>query len=160
MVQGTNETLTEVFETMSDAARTSLEAGRRTQEFWFDAMKDVFAGAQSFDRWTSFGEKVSREAAPLVAKNIEIFADTVDKTSRAGMDVLKTACDVALNANEGDFAGKSRAMWDASFSAMRTNVSAFSKLGQKTMENWASFCKNSSSDSAPAKAAPRTPSTK
>lgn len=155
MVHGTNETMTEVFDTMSDAVRTSLEAGQRTQEFWFDAMKDMMSGPHDFNRFSSFGEKISKEAAPLVAKNIEVVADTIDSSTRAGMDVLKTACDVALNANEGDISGKNRAMWDASFSAVRTNMSAFTKMGQKTLENWATFCKDTCSSTSPAKSAPK-----
>lgn len=135
MVTETRETMTKVFDSMNDAFRSAMDAGRRSQEAWLRAFGDMARTPAGFDAFRTSGEQVTKEWLPFVERNMETFTQTCDSGFRTGMEAFKTAFNATLKANEGDFAKSSREAIDASVNAFRTNVDTLTKAGVRTVEN-------------------------
>ncbi len=152
MVAETKESMTQMFDTIADTARVSMEAGRRMQESWFDAIGGEKTNP-TFDAYFGQGEKVAKEFFPFVGKNMHTAAESFNTCMQAGMDVFRGACDMTMKGGEGDFYRKSHDLFDAGFNALRTNFNAINKAGRRVMENWATFCQSTISDTAASKPA-------
>ena len=156
MVHETRETMTKMFDSMNDAFKSAMDAGRRSQEAWFRAFGDMARTPANFDAFRASGEQVTKEWIPFIERNVETFTQTCDSGFRTGMDAFQTAFNVTIKANEGDFFKNSREALDASVNAFQANVDTVSKAGVRTVENCANFVQASICESAPAKAAPKT----
>ena len=151
MVAETKESMTKVFDCMSEGVRTAFDAGRRTQEAWFKAVGELWKRPGDADGFTARGERIFREFVPFVGKNMEMAAQCCDAGIRTGVDVFKVACDAASKPGETDAYDSTRQVWDATFQAVRTNFDAFGKAGARTMENCSAFCDSVLRDATAAK---------
>jgi len=140
MVAETKESMTKVFDCMSESVRMAFDAGRKTQDAWFKAMGEMWKYPGDADHLNIRGERIFREFAPFVSKNMEMAAQCCDAGIRTGADVLKVACDVAGKPGDSDAYNSTRQVWDATFQAVRTNFDTFGKAGARTMENCSAFC--------------------
>ena len=156
MVAETKENMTQVLDTMADTARASMEAGRRMQESWFEAIGTPNKGEYGFDGCFTQGERMTREFLPFVGKNMQTVAEFSHANFQAGMDTFKTFSDTTTKCADVDFYRRSRDMWDAAFGAFRTGFNTLNKAGIKTMENWATFCQTACTESSNPKMAPKT----
>lgn len=136
--------MTQMFDNLADSARASMEAGRRIQESWFEAIGGSAKATPSFDGMFGQAEKIATGWLPVAGKNMQAVAETMNTTFQAGMDLFKTACDATMKSGEGDMYRKGRELWDATFSAYRNGVSAWNHAGRRIMENWAAFCQTAS----------------
>ncbi len=155
MVAETKENMAQMFDTMADTARASMEAGRRMQESWFEAVGAPGKGEHGFEGFFGQGERMNREFFPFMNKNMQMTAEFVNTNFQTGMDTFKTFCDATTKSADGDAYRKTREMWDAMFGAFRTGFNAFNKVGIKTMENWATFCQTACTDCSTPKTAPK-----
>ena len=140
MVAETKESMTKVFDCMSESVRTAFDAGRKTQDAWFKAMGEVWKRPGDADRFYSRGERVFREWVPFFGKSMEMTTQCCDTGMRTGLDVFKTAFDAVGKPGDADPYETTRQMWGATFEAVRTNFDAFGKAGARTMENCSAFC--------------------
>ena len=140
MVAETRETMTKVFDCVTESVRTAFDAGRKTQDAWFKAMGDVWKRPGDVGDVYGHGERVMREWAPFVGKNLETAAHCCDAGMRTGLDVFKAACDATAKPGDTDPYDTTRQVWDATFEAVRTNFDTFGKAGVRTMENCSAFC--------------------
>jgi hypothetical protein len=101
-----------MFDSMSDTFRAAFDAGQRAQDTFFKSTRDFCPQAVNFDRVFNNGERVMRDWVPFVEKNVDSFAKNVDANFRAGMDMFKTAVDVATKADDADLYRKTRQLWD------------------------------------------------
>jgi len=139
MVTETRETMTKVFDSMNEAFKSAMDAGRRSQEAWFRAIGDMTRTPINFDSFRASGEHVTKEWVPFIERNVETFTQTCDSGFRTGMDAFKTAFNATLKSNEGDYFKNSREAFDATVNAFRTNVDTLSKAGVRTVENCTNF---------------------
>lgn len=139
MVAETKETMTKMFDCWNEGFRATLEAGRRAQETWAKAFSEMNTTPLGFEAFFTTGERMAREFAPFVGKNMETFAQTCDTAFRANLDVFKAATEVAAHPEDGDFYKRSRRVFDVAFDAMRTNVDAFSKAAARSNELCSAF---------------------
>jgi hypothetical protein len=156
MVAETRENMAQMFDTMADTARASMEAGRRLQESWFEAIGGPNKGEQGFEGFFVQGERMTREFMPFMNKNMQMMAEFANSNFQAGMDTFKTFCEATTKGNEGDVYRRTRDMWDAMFGTFRTGFNAMNKAGIKTLENWANFCQTACAECSPSKMAPKT----
>ena len=140
MVAEAKESMTKVFDCMSEGVRTAFDAGRRTQEAWFKAVGEMWKHPGDADRFSTRGERIFREFVPFVGKNLEMAAQCCDAGIRTGVDVFKVACDAAGKPGDTDAYDATRQVWDATFGAVRTNFDTFGKAGARTIENCSAFC--------------------
>ena len=140
MVAETKETMNRMFDSMSDTFRAAFDAGQRAQETWFKTTRDMYHQPVNFDRVFNNGERVMRDWVPFVEKNVDSFAKSVDANFRAGVDMFKTACDVATKADDTDLYRKTRQIWDTAFETFRANLDAYTKMTSRAFENYAAFC--------------------
>lgn len=150
MVAETKESMTKVFDCMSESVRMAFDAGRKTQHAWFKAMGEMKCPGDA-DHLNIRGERIFREFAPFVSKNMEMAAQCCDAGIRSGADVFKVACDAAGKPGDSDAYNSTRQVWDATFQAVRTNFDTFGKVGARTMENCSAFCDAILRDDAAAK---------
>lgn len=151
MVAETKESMTKVFDCMSEGVRTAFDAGRRTQDAWFKAVGEVWKRSGDADHISSRGERLFREFGPFVGKNMEMAAQCCDAGIRAGVDVFKVASDAAGMPGDTDPYDTTRQVWDATFQAVRTSFDTFGKVGARTMENCSAFCDSVLRDETAAK---------
>lgn len=140
MVTETKESMTQMYDTVADTTRATMEAGRRVQESWFDAVGGTGREPGAFEDVYAQSEKFTREWFPFVGKNMHTFAESVNTCFQATMDATRAASDVTMRSGDSDWYQKSRDLWDASFNAFRVSVNAVNKATKRTMENWASLC--------------------
>ena len=140
MVAETKETMNRMFDSMSDTFRAAFDAGQRAQETFFRSTRDAWPQPVNVDRMFNGGERVVRDWVPFVEKNVDTVAKTVDANFRAGMDMFKTACDVATRADDTELYRKTRQYWDTAFEAMRANFDVFTRMTSRTFENYAGLC--------------------
>jgi len=146
MATETREKVSEMFDTVSDGFRSTMESGRRSQESFFRAMGDTCRHTVDFDGVAGRGERMTRDFMPFVAKNFTIIGECFDAGFRGGLDVFKAACDVTFRTDDADMYRRSRQVWDAAFNAVRSNFDALGKAGTRTMENWSEFCRTTCCD--------------
>jgi len=158
MVTETRETMTKLFDSMNDAFRSAMDAGRRNQEAWFRAFGDVARNPANFDAVRASSEQVVKEWVPFVERNVETFTQTCDSGFRTGMDAFKTAFNATLRVNEGDFVKNSREAFDATVQAFQSNVDLVSKASVRTVENCANFMQASFCEPMTAKTASKAAS--
>lgn len=139
MVAETKETMAKMFDCWSDGLRAALDAGRRAQETWVKTMTDASTDPSGSDSLFATSEKMAREFAPFVGKNLETAAKTCDTAFHANMDAFKAATDVAAHPDDGDFYKRSRRVADAAFDAFRTNVDAMTKGAARSAEACSAF---------------------
>jgi hypothetical protein len=132
--------MTKVFDCMSEGVRTAFDAGRRTQEAWFKAVGEMWKRPGDADGFSARGERIFREFAPFIGKNMEMAAQCCDAGIRTGVGVFNAACDAASKPGDTDAYDSTRQVWDATFQAVRTNFDTFGKAGARTMENCSAFC--------------------
>ncbi|MEK7731070.1 MAG: hypothetical protein AAB363_04365, partial [Planctomycetota bacterium] len=65
MVAETKESMTKVFDCMSESVRTAFDAGRKTQDAWFKAVGEMWKHPGDADRFNNRGERIFREFAPF-----------------------------------------------------------------------------------------------
>lgn len=140
MVTDMKDNMGKVFDSVNDGFRAAMDAGRRTQESWFNAMKESWKRPEDMDRCFSQGERFAREWVPFVGKTVETTTQACDAGFRSGMDVMKAACEAATKTDESDFYKRSRPVWDAAFDAMRTQFDAMNKAAVRTMDHYTLFC--------------------
>jgi hypothetical protein len=140
MVAETKETMTKVFDCVTESVRTAFDAGRKTQDAWFKAIGEAWKHPGDAGNFYANGERVMREWVPFVGKNLEVATHCCDAGMRTGLDVFKAACDATAQPGEADPYNATRQMWDATFEAVRTNFDTFGKAGVRTMENCSAFC--------------------
>jgi hypothetical protein len=151
MVAETKESMTKVFDCMSESVRMAFDAGRKTQDAWFKAMGEMKSPGDT-GHLNIRGERIFREFAPFISKNMEMAAQCCDAGIRSGADVFKVACDAAAGKpGDIDAYNSTRQVWDATFQAVRTNFDTFGKVGARTMENCTAFCDAILRDDATAK---------
>jgi len=156
MVAETKENMVQMLDTMADTARASMEAGRRMQESWFEAIGAPTKGDHGFEGFFGQGERVNREFFPFMNKNMQTVAEFMNTNFQGGMDTFKSFCDATTKGADGDVYRKTRDMWDTAFHAFRNGFNAMNKAGIKTMENWASFCQTACTECSAPKMAPKT----
>lgn len=155
MVVETKENMAQMFDTITDTARASMEAGRRMHESWFEAIGVPSKGEHGFEGCFTQGERMTREFFPFVNKNMQATAEFMNANFQAGMDTFKTVCDVTTKSVDGDFSRRARDMWDAAFGAFRTSFNSLNKVGIKTLENWATFCQSACTECSAPKTMPK-----
>ncbi|MEK6798415.1 MAG: hypothetical protein AABZ12_05595 [Planctomycetota bacterium] len=151
MVAETRETMARWFDSMNDTFKTALDAGQRVQESWFKSTREAWQQPIEIEKLTTRGERMVREWIPFAEKNIETAAQAYDANFRAGMDMFKTACDVAMKTDDTDVYRRTRQMWDTAFGMFRTNVDVFAKASTRTMENCSQLCECFRADEASTK---------
>lgn len=142
MVAETKETMNKMFDCWNESFQTMFDAGRRAQESWTKTVAEASknpANPTGFENFFNTGEKVAREFAPFVGKNMETFAKSCDTAFRTGMDVFKSATEVASHPEDGDLYQKSRKVFDVAFDAFRTNMEAFNKAATRNSELCSAF---------------------
>lgn len=157
MVTEPRETMTKVFDSMNDAFKSAMDAGRRSQETWFRAFGDTARTPGNFEAFRAPGDQVNKEWIPFVERNVETFTQTCDSGFRTGMDAFKTAFNATLNADEGDFTKNSREAFDASVKAFQTNVDTLSKAGIRTVESCTNFVQATLGEPASGKTTAKAP---
>lgn len=139
MVAETKESVTKVFDCVSESLRTAFDAGRKTQDAWFKAVGEIWKRPGDADGFSAHGERIFREFAPFVGKNLELAVQCCDAGIRTGVDVFQAACDAAGKPGDTDAYDSTRQVWDATFQAVRTNIDTFGKAGVRTLENCSAF---------------------
>ncbi|MEK6676693.1 MAG: hypothetical protein AABZ47_13705 [Planctomycetota bacterium] len=139
MVAETKERMTEMVETWTDGVKSTMDAGRRSQETMFKAMGEMWKTNPDSENAYSRGERMFRDFMPFVSRNMSTMGECFDSSCKAGMEVFKTACDTTGKPEETDLYRRSRQMWDTAFGAARTNFDAFNKAGMRMMENFNEF---------------------
>ena len=129
-----------MFDSMSDTFRAAFDAGQRAQETWFKTTREMSQQPVNLDRMFNNGERVMRDWVPFVEKNVDNVAKTVDANFRAGLDMFKTACDVASRGDDNELYRKTRQFWDTAFETMRANMDLFTRMTSRSFENYAAFC--------------------
>lgn len=140
MVAETKETMNRMFDSVNSTFRAAFDAGQRAQETWFKQSRDVWQQPGNFDKFFANGERVVRDWVPFVERNVDTAAKSFDSNFRAGMDMFKTACDVAAKADDGELYRKMRSFWDSAFEASRANFEMFTKSFARAFENYAASC--------------------
>jgi len=140
MVAETKENVSKVFDSMNDAFRQAMDAGRRAQENWFKAGREAWQQPGDFNRFFSAGEQMAREWMPAMQKNVEAAANVFGANVRAGMDVFNTACEMTVKPHEGNLYDRTRRFWDTAFDMTRANMDFVTRATARTMENCAAFC--------------------
>lgn len=156
MVAETRENIAQMFDTMADTARASMEAGRRMQESWFEALGAPTKGENGFEGFFAQGERMNREFFPFMNRSMQTVAEFANTNFQAGMETFKTMCEATTRGSDVDMYRRTRDMWDAAFNAFRTGFQAMNKAGIKTMENWANFCQTACAECSTAKTTPKT----
>lgn len=158
MVTETRETMNKAFDNFNDGIRSAMDASQRTQETWFNFMRDSFRQPGDVDRMFRRGERVLNEWLPFVGGTMNTVVKAYDANLHAGMEVFKTYFD-GLSRGETDLGKTTRQVWDAAFEAARTNFDMMSRVGTRTLENCASFCEAafSTEEGHPASAGRPTP---
>lgn len=140
MVTETKETMNKAFDNLNDGIRTAMDASQRTQETWFNCMRDSFRQPGDVDRMFRRGERVLNEWLPFVGGTMNTVVKAYDANLRAGMDIFKTYFDGLSRGETADIGKTTRQVWDATFEAARTNFDMMSRVSARTLENCASFC--------------------
>lgn len=141
MVAQTRNKMTEMFEGLGEGMCAAFDAGRHGQEMMFKAVSDSFRNTAEIEPIAAQTEKVAKAFGPFVGRNFDVMAECFDTAMRTGTDVFRTACKTAANMDELDVYDRSRRMWDAAFSAARTNFETMTKAGTRAFENWSDFCR-------------------
>ena len=155
MVAETKDGMKQMFDTLADGFRTGIDAGRKTQEAWVETMDDARKSFRGFDVFFAYPDRFTKDWMPLMTKNTRAMVDCFDANVKAGMNVVKTACENTLNPEEGDFYTKNRNLWDATFEAARTNFDTFGKASKAAMDNWTAFCQSTCGEAAMPKPTPK-----
>ena len=140
MVTEAKETMTKAFDTFNDGFRAAVDCSQRTQETWFNYMRDAWRQPADFDRVLQRGERMMREWLPFVGGTMNTLAKAYDTNFKAGMDVFRTYCDGLSRGETTDVGKTTRQIWDAAFEAVRTNFDVMNRVSARTMENCAAFC--------------------
>ena len=140
MVTETKENVNKAFDTFNDGLRTAVDASQRTQETWFNIMRDAWRQPGEVDRVLRRGERMMNEWMPFVGGTMNTMMKAYDTNMRAGMDIFKTVFDTMSRGEAADVGKTTRQVWDATFEAMRTNFDMMNRVSARTMENCAAFC--------------------
>lgn len=140
MVTETRETMNKAFETFNDGFRSAVDASQRTQETWFNFMRDAWRRPADMDRMFQRSERIINEWMPFVGTNMNTMVKAYDTNLRAGMEVFKTFFDNMSRGENTDMGKATRQVWDAAFEAARTNFDVMNRVSARTLENCAAFC--------------------
>jgi len=140
MVTETKETMNKAFETFNDGFRSAVDASQRTQETWFNYMRDAWQRPADMDRVVKRTERVVNEWMPFVSGTMNNMVKAYDTNLRAGMEVFKTCFDNLSRGEAIDPGKTTRQVWDAAFEAVRTNFDVMNRVSSRTLENCAAFC--------------------
>lgn len=156
MVTEKKETMNKMFEQMNAVFTGAIEAGQRMQQTWLDAMNGAGMRPAGFEEFEGSTERIAKEWAPFVSRNVEVFTQSCDIGVRAGQDVFNAAQELVAQPADGDYVNGARRFWDAGFDAVRLNVENFSKTGTQTLENYSKFAQSAFGDAPVVKSAAKT----
>jgi hypothetical protein len=140
MVTETKETMNKAFDTFNDGFRSAVDASQRTQETWFNFMRDAWRRPADVDRVLQRTERIINEWTPFVGGTMNTMVKAYDTNLRAGMEVYKTIFDNMSRGESTDLGKTTRQVWDAAFEAVRTNFDVMNRVSARTLENGAAFC--------------------
>lgn len=140
MVTETKETMNKAFDTLNDGFRSAVDASQRTQETWFNFMRDTWRRPADMDRVLHRSERIVNEWMPFVGGTMNNMVKAYDTNLRAGMEVYKTYFDNMSRGEATDMGKTTRQVWDAAFEAVRTNFDVMNRVSARTLENCAAFC--------------------
>lgn len=152
MVAETQEAMNKAFDTMTGSFRAAVDAQTKMQERFVESFGTTFQQPENFETVTARNEKFASEFFPFCSRNMEFFAQACEANFRAGLGVVKSACDVMKREDKTDFYKNSRDMFDASFDAFRVGFDTFGKTATKTFENCSEFVEKSCVCNAPKQA--------
>jgi len=140
MVTDTKEGVDRVMDTMGNGFRAAIDAGQRTQEAFFRASREALRNPGEFDRFFTRSEKVTREWVPFVERNMSAIADVVNTNMRAGIQMFRETCDIAVHSDDTDLYKRTRQFWNNAFEAMRTNFDTVAQAATRSLEACSMFC--------------------
>jgi len=146
MVTEAKDTMNKAFDTFNDGFKAAVDCTQRSQETWFNYMRNAVRQPGDVDRVVQRSERMVREWMPFVGGTMNTLAKAYDTNFRAGMDVFKTYCDGLSRGEAADMGKTTRQVWDAAFEAVRTNFDVITRVSARTLENCASFCETAFAD--------------
>ncbi len=153
MVTEYREGMNKMFDQMAESLRASMEVGKKMQNSWFEAASFGKNGGE-MNRFFGQNEKVAKEWLPFVERTMKTCSESACNSFEANLGVFKKATSFAAKGAENDVNKNSREMFDAGFSAMRSNMDTMAATGKKVMDDWATFCHAECFDFTPAKKSP------
>lgn len=136
---------------MADKARRNYEQAARTgQRFqeeagqWWTRMLSQTATAAEWQRSFSKLTNLAGNAMPIAQRCFEGTMDVMEKSGRAGAELMKRAVDAAQTASPAECQAKWVDFWTASMKAAQTNVEAVTQLSTKTIDSWIHFVRKNS----------------
>ncbi len=142
MVADTNKTqVMDMFETMTQNARKTMDASRRMQDSWLTTMTNFNKDTDMQNGFSGPQAQMAKSWFSLMSDNMQRFSEATMSCCQTGMEVSKVACDVATNMNTNDVYTGQRKVMDTAFQAMQTNMDTMNKAGKAAADGWASLTK-------------------
>lgn len=130
----TTDTMTEMFEHMTDTFAKTLKTGLKFQEesarFWTD-MYD-----KNTHQCQTHYDKMVDSTAPLYKKNLDGLMKMFDHQAGKSLELLKESCELSTAASPVQFGERMAQLWRHSFDAFRESADMMARTNQEVFENW------------------------
>ena len=150
------DTMTQMYDTMADTARATVEAGRKVQESWVDAVQGGCREGVTPDSMFAQTDKMTRSFFPMMGRAMHTANEAMNTAFQSNMDLMRVASDWTTKAADTDLQERTRSLWDAGFNAARTNIEAFNRAARHNMENWTAFIQSTGMTGNGDQSRPRT----
>lgn len=129
----------ELFEQAAKNYEQALHAGFKLQHEAAKCWVDLVANGGSAQGWQAKFNQAATESLGAAQKRIEENLKLVEQSSRASLDLLKKAVEVAQAETVSASQSKIQEVWEASLSALRTNAAAITQANSKLLDSWIQF---------------------
>ena len=146
MSEAPEKMMSEMFDQATETFNMAIRNGVRMQEEasrWFSGMLGAPSPLQTWQREIQDAE---RETAPIVQKTMQESLKALDRGWRSGLELLKKAVDAGQSA--AAMQSKAQALWEASLSALRTEVQAMAEANARAMEMWTELARGNAENMA------------
>jgi hypothetical protein len=129
--------VTDMFRHSTDMVNHAMTAGIKFQEestrFWNDNI------GRNVDRFLDQADRIGREFAPTVKKNLQRFRQDIDRQTDKGADFVRRSFESAETAIDDGVFDRTMQLWRSSFDTMRSGFDTMTKANAQIVENWASM---------------------
>ncbi len=152
MVTETNETITQMFDSMTTASKACVDAGQRFQDSWFTKVGQGQKGSNgSFSSMFDLSDKMARAWFPFFNNATTLVTECATACIDANTKAVKTSVEKGMGACDGSCTCEPKELWNSAFGAAQANFDAVNKAGRRAMENWTGFCKTACNESCSTK---------
>jgi hypothetical protein len=144
MTEKTTKPVTELFEQAMKNYEQALKTGLKLQEESSKWWSSLMSQASSPQDWQKRGKTIADNFIPETQKRTEEYLKVIEQSSRASVELLKSAVQAAQSTSVQEAQTKFLSFWEASLHALRDTAQAVTQANAKAVESWMEFLRKGS----------------